>query len=375
MDRELVDRLRELVAIPSMNPGRARHRGAGYGEEALARHVAEFLRRCGLEVQLCTVAPGRPNVLARLEGREGGQPLLFVAHLDTVPVEGMTIAPFEPQVREGRLTGRGACDNKGSLAAMLTALRRVAEAGGSRSPILFAGTVDEESGYAGIRALAREGLAAGAAFVGEPTALRIVIAHRGALRHALTTTGRSAHSAHPELGVNAIYAMAPLVADLEALAGQIARRPPHPLVGPPTLSVGTIRGGHSVNTVPDRCTVEVDRRLVPGESAEEAEDELRAAVERHGATMERIFHAAPFELPSDATVVGLAREAVQAAGLEPCVVGVAYATEAPEVLAAGVPVVVLGPGDGSKAHSADEWIALDQLEAAERVYRHLMTFG
>lgn len=385
MTPALVALLRELVSIPSMNPYRRPDLPPGYGEAALAARVAACLRDAGLSVQLQEIAPGRPNVLARLEGPPDAAPRLFVAHLDTVPIEGMTIAPFEGAVRGGRLYGRGACDNKGSLAAMLAALRRVADSRSNASPILFAATADEENGYRGIRAALRHwrpGTADGgprpqraprAAFVGEPTGLRIVIAHRGVVRWTIAQSGQSAHSAHPEQGVNAIYRMTPLLRDLEALAAEIARRPAHPRVGPPTLSVGTIHGGHSVNTVPDHCILEVDRRLVPGESPDAAEAEVRALAERHGAAVERFFYAGAFEVPQDALAVRMATKAVAAVTGEATTIGVAYATEAPEVFDAGIPVVVLGPGDASKAHAADEWIELDQLDAASQVYEHLMT--
>ncbi len=415
MDSELVALLRELVGIPSMNPYRSAELAPGYGEGRLAERVAAFLREAGLAVSLQEIAPGRPNVLARLDSSHpAGTPphsaLLFVAHLDTVPVDGMTIPPFEGAVRDGRLWGRGACDNKGSLAAMLTALRRVAAAKSNPAAILFAGTADEENGYRGVRAALRSAesfefrvssfefqsakretrnakLLPCAAFVGEPTGLTIVIAHRGVVRWAVTQRGKSAHSAFPSRGVNAIYRMTPLLHGLEALAGEIATRPGHPLVGPPSLSVGTIRGGHSVNTVPDHCVIEVDRRLVPGESPDVAEAEVRALAESHGASVERFFCAGAFEVARNSLSARMAREAIEAvfSRSDACssignrkseignLVGVPYATEAPEVHAAGIPVVVVGPGDGSKAHSADEFIALDQLQAAERVYEHLMT--
>jgi len=397
MTSDVVALLRELVSIPSMNPFRTGRLGDGYGEARLAERVAAWLREAGLTAETHEIAPGRTNVAALLDGPKGVAPLLFVAHLDTVPVEGMSVPPFEGVVKEGRLYGRGACDNKGSLAAMLSALRRVAAAKANRGPILFAGTADEESGYGGIRSIlpafsgAAETVSAGrvprsnlferalwpprAAVVGEPTGLRIIIAHRGVARWTLTTHGMSAHSAHPEQGVNAIYRMAPLVADLAALAGEIARRPAHPLVGPPTLSVGTIRGGLSVNTVPDRCAIEVDRRLIPGESADAAAAEVLAVARRHGGTMEDLFGSDPFEISRDAEVVRLVSDAVRAETGRAEAVGVAYATEAPEVARAGIPVVVLGPGEGAKAHSADESIPLDQLEAAARIYERLMTSG
>lgn len=372
MAEELVALLRELVSIPSMNPYRSGTHEEGYGEARLAERVAAVLRAAGLSPELREVEPGRPNVLARLDGPAGGDPLLFVAHLDTVPVEGMTVQPFAGLVKDGCLYGRGACDNKGSMAAMLTALRRVAAAKSNRVPILFAATMDEESSYGGIRALVEDGIKARAGIVGEPTKLDVVIAHKGAIRAAISTHGTSAHSSDPSQGVNAIYRMAPLLMDLEKLAAELPTRPAHPLVGPPTLSVGTIHGGITVNTVPDRCTIEVDRRLLPNESGEEAASEIRAIAERHGATVVDIFAGGPFEVREDAEVVTRARAAVAAVLGEARTVGVPFGTEASELMRAGIPAVVVGPGDAAKAHSADECVPLDQLEAAARIYEHIM---
>jgi len=373
MAQEPVALLRELVAIPSMNPYRSETLEEGYGEARLAEHVAAILRDAGLDTQVTEVQPGRPNVTARLDGPAGGEPVLFVAHLDTVPVEGMTIPPFEGAVRDGCLHGRGACDNKGSMAAMLTALRGVAAAGSNHSPIMFAATADEESGYRGVRALVEGGIAARMAIVGEPTRLNVVIAHKGAVRGAITTHGKSAHSSDPTKGANAIYRMAPLLLDLEKLAAELPTRPSHPLVGPPTLSVGTIHGGITVNTVPDRCTIEVDRRLLPGESPEDAAAEIRAIAERHGATMVDIFAGGPFEVPADAEVVSCACRAVAAELGEAHTIGVPFGTEASELMKAGIPTVVLGPGDVAKAHSADECVPIDQLDTLVRIYERIMT--
>lgn len=373
MDDALVTLLARLVAIPSLNPYRAETDDPRCGEAALAEFVAGFLREAGLAVELAEVMPGRPNVVASLDGPLGGAPLLFVAHLDTVPVEGMTIDPFAGEVRDGLLYGRGACDTKGSMAAMLAALRRVAEAKANRHPLMFVATVDEESGFSGIRAFLVSGREVEAAFVGEPTGLALIIAHRGVARYGITTHGKSAHSAIPGEGVNAIYRMAPIVTELEALARELQARPPHPLVGPPSLSVGTIRGGHSVNTVPDRCVIEVDRRLVPVETPDVAEAAIRAIAERGGATVEPIFCAGAFEMPRDSDVVRRAVAAAEAVLGQASIIGARYCTEAAELALAGIPAVVVGPGEGLKAHSADECIALDQLEAACQIYQHLMT--
>lgn len=372
MDDDVVALLRELVAIPSMNPYLTGRLGDGYGEAQVAERVAAFLRHAGPDVELCEVMPGRPSVVARLDGPDGGDPLVFVAHLDTVPADGMTVPPFEGRIEGERLYGRGACDNKAALAAMLCALRRVAAARANRAPILFAGTIDEESTYAGTRALLADGLAARGAIVGEPTGLDVVIAHKGALRIAITATGRSAHSSTPELGENAIYRMARLVADLEALAGELPKRDPHPLVGPPTLSVGTIHGGLTINTVPDRCAIEVDRRLMPGEPVAPAQAEIRAIAEKHGADFELVFATEGFEIAEDHELVAMALDAIVATRGEADIIGVPYGTEASAFSAAGIPTLVLGPGDAAQAHAADEWVALPQVAAAARIYERIM---
>ncbi len=371
MEPELLSLLRELVAIPSMNPYLRADPGEGYGEERLATRLAQILREAGLEVEISQLAPTRCNLLARLPG-DGGRPLLFVAHLDTVPADNMTIAPFAAEVRDGHLYGRGACDNKAALAAMTHALCRVARKRANSCPILLAATADEECGYAGIRALLAHRLEARAAFVGEPTALDLVVAHKGVVRWTLTTTGKSAHAADPTAGQNAIYPMAHLVAELEKIGEGLLRQPPHPLLGTPCLNVGTIHGGHSVNTVPDRCVAEVDWRFLPGGSAEEAEAILSEIAERHGATLERFFTANAFEVAEDSEPVALARRALAAAGREAALTGAPYATEAPEVLAAGIPCVVFGPGDPEKAHAADESVEVAQVEAAAAAYEWLM---
>ena len=373
MDDELVALLRELVAIPSMNPYRADDLGGGFGEAAIAARVADFLRDAGLAVEVTDVSPGRPNVVADLDGPLGGDPLLFVAHLDTVPVEGMTIPPFDAEVRDGCVHGRGACDNKGSLAAMLVALRRVAHDASNRHPIRFAATCDEESGFTGIDAFVASRPQALAAFVGEPTALDVIIAHRGAVRCQLITHGKSAHSSHPDKGINAIYRMTPILAELEALAGRLAHHPPHPLTGTPTLSVGIIQGGTTINTVPDRCLIEVDRRTLPGESLDDAWAPIHDVASRHGATVEVVTCLPAFEMPRDAPVVRRAAAAVEAVLGRAAVVGAPYGTEAATLVQAGIPAVVLGPGRADKAHAADESVPIPQLEAACRIYRHVMT--
>ena len=258
--------LRELIALPSVNPAFLPAQDPRAGEQRVAEFLAATAARAGLDVEFQTVSPGRSNLLARLSPRgKVRQRVLLAPHLDTVNAAD---EQFTPSKRNGRLFGRGACDTKGSVAAMLTALCEMAEAGQrpAETEIIFAGLVDEEHGQAGSRALVASGLRADLAIVGEPTRLEVVTAHKGTLWLELETRGKSAHGSWPELGRNAVHAMARIVDLLQtAYAAQLRRRR-HWLLGCGTVSVGAICGGSQANIVPDRCSILIDRRTLPGET-------------------------------------------------------------------------------------------------------------
>lgn len=271
--------LADLVRRPSVNPMGRDVSGPEYLEGRVTDHLIQRLTSIGVPCVRQAVSPGRDNVLARLDPPQGpsGPLMLWDAHQDTVPVDGMTIDPFTPLVRDGRLQGRGACDVKGGMAAMLAALEQLRREGGAHRPILFAATVNEEFGFS-VKALAAlwslQGESAlpaiaserpGSAIVAEPTSLDVVTTHKGAVRWRIRVNGRACHSAFPENGRNAIYPAARVALAIESLATDLLARP-QGSCGPPTLSVGTIRGGTGVNLVPDRVVLEVDRRIVPGES-------------------------------------------------------------------------------------------------------------
>ena len=283
--------LRQLVAIPSVNPMGRSVSGPPYGESRLTDYLEQLCRKLGLAVQRQPVAPGQDNLIARLDGDSSpaGSPtpsqparvVVLVAHQDTVPVDGMTIEPFAAEIRDGRLYGRGACDTKGGMAAMLAAVARLAVARPTPRPaVVLAFTVNEEDGFSGASALARSWSSDSpsmvarkpdVAVVAEPTGLAIVVAHKGVVRWRCHARGRAAHSSRPESGENAIYKMGRALRAMERCQRDLAATlESHPLCGPATFSVGTIQGGVSVNTVPDRCTVEIDCRFPPGESPESA---------------------------------------------------------------------------------------------------------
>jgi acetylornithine deacetylase len=297
--------------------------------------------------------------------------------MDTVGLDGMGERGLQPVVRDGRLYGRGACDTKGSLAAMLGAIGALRERRHDlRLNVQLLAAVDEEYRYRGVLRYLDGGGRPAAAIVGEPSGLRLVVAHKGCLRTRISTVGRAAHSSRPEDGVNAIDAMTGILTALGHLRRRLAGRR-HALAGGASMSVGRIWGGTAVNVVPDRCTIEVDRRLIPGEVAEDALAEIDAALEaaRRADPELRIEREDPFvadwalDTPPDAAVVRAGMAACRDEGLPADPVGVSFGSDASKLWALGhVPSVVLGPGDIAQAHTADEFVPLEDLTRAAALY-------
>lgn len=374
--KEVIGLLSDLVRIPSVNP----QMGGAEGEQAIAGYLTERLRGLGLTPNVTEVQPGRPNVLATIPGAAGGPHLLFEAHMDTVPPSHGQDEPFGPRLRSNRLYGRGSCDTKASVAAMFLALASVLPARERRVAVSVAFTMGEEFGHLGAKHLVASGFRCDAAVVGEPTGLDVVPAHKGILRWKMVTTGRAAHSSNPEEGCNAILKMAAVVRALEEKLIPRLRRRRHPVLGPPTLSVGRIEGGLQVNVVPDRCMVEVDRRLLPGETWATVRNELEEALAPLRAAdpdlqlliQEPYQHLVSLETPGDAPIVRLTREAVRRIDGEHPVRAVAFGTDAALLSAAGIPSVVLGPGDIAQAHTSDEYVEIQQVVKAAAIYREIM---
>ena len=387
MPLDVVETLCDLVRLPSVNPmGRDVH-GDEYFEHQVTDYLQRLFERLGWPWRRQTVEPRRDNIVARVDGETppeaGGSIVMFEVHQDTVPVDGMTIPPWTPEIRDGRIYGRGACDIKGGMACMLAALSRLAEQRPAGRPTLvLACSVNEEHGFTGAprigdlwtggaRFLPR---APDAVIVAEPTQLDVVVAHKGVMRWQCHTRGRAAHSSQPESGDNAIYRMARALRVLEKYARDVVPGlGHHPLVGHPTLSVGRIDGGISVNTVPDRCTIEIDRRVLPGEDPQAARRHAIQAVEHALGHDPLVEHASPrlvSEGLSDQGNAALAdrlSRAIRRHGRPGRCVGVPYGTDAPAFAAAGIPTIVFGPGAIQQAHTADEWVAIDQLHAATEI--------
>lgn len=383
MALDVVETLCSLVATPSVNPMGRDVSGDEFYEYRMTDRLEAIFRELGLPFERQEVEPKRSNIVARLDG--GDQLLVFEAHQDTVPVDGMTIPPWEPTIREGRVYGRGSCDIKGGMAAMLTAVSRLADDRPAGMPtIIMACSVNEEHGFNGASDMASLWERGGsqvvprkpdAAIVAEPTLLNIVVAHKGVSRWRIHTGGRACHSSNPHLGDNAIYHMARVLRHLEEYARDVAPTlGAHRLLGGPTLSVGIITGGISVNTVPDACVIEVDRRVLPGEDPNAARQHV---IDYLAAKLDKsipITHEDPFiskgGLADDhnhdlaATVSRIA----SGYGSPGELIGVPYGTDAPAFDAIGCPTIVCGPGSIEQAHTKDEWLAVEQLKMAVEVY-------
>ena len=275
---DVVDLLRELVAIDTTNPG---------GNEGdAAQLLADLFTRHGLEPVIDRFAAEHVNLTASASFGEGGPTVVLNSHLDVVPAVGDWTTPaFAPQIRDGRMYGRGSADAKGSLAPMAVALLRLLHdenAGNLRGTVVYTAVGDEEDGSLGARHLLTDLTGVDGAIIGEPTSLRLLSAHKGSVRPIIELTGKSAHAAAPAKGINAINATGPLLAMLESHGVELSERQ-HPLTGSPTLTPVLIAGGEAPNAVPASCRITVDRRLVPGETAESALAEIEALLAKFNA--------------------------------------------------------------------------------------------
>lgn len=361
---------RALVAIDSRNPSLAPD---GPGEGPVAQALADILTDWGFAVDIFDAAPGRPNVLARIGGGQGGRSLLLNGHLDTVGVEGMTHAPFTPDERDGRLFGRGATDMKAGIAAMCAAAVRAADQG-LGGEVIIAAVADEEYGSLGTRALLESGVTATAAIVTEPTRLAICPAHRGFAWCDVTVHGRAAHGSRYDIGIDAIAHAAQLIAELGAYEQGTLTARTHPLLGHASLHAGVIRGGSGISTYPERCDVSFERRTLPGERGADfvrevsaAADRVRARIPAFRADITPGLVQEPNDVPVDHAIVAALTAAARANGGAMPIEGLSCWTDAALLTAAGIPAVCFGPGDIALAHAAEEYVRVDEIARATDV--------
>ncbi len=354
----------ELIALPTVNPAFLPAGDARAGESRAREFLACVGAQAGLDIEFQEVVPGRANLLARLTpAGKVRQRILLAPHLDTL---NAAEEAFQPSKRSGRIYGRGACDTKGSVAAMFSALCELGK-GSSRpreTEIVFAGLIDEENAQLGSRALARSGFRADLAIVGEPTRNHVVTAHKGSMWVRLETRGKSAHGSRPDLGRNAIRLMAQIVEALETEYASRLQRKRHALLGSPTINVGVITGGSQANIVPDHCAISADRRTLPGETVSGVRREivgflagkgLRAALGNDKAAPCPPLETDP-SLPLISQLLSCLGQRAPA--------GADYFCDASVLAQGGIPSVVYGPGDIAQAHTADEWISTASLERA-----------
>ena len=394
-----------LVRTPSVNPALDPN---GQGEKNIARLVHGWLADWGLDVHRQEVLPGRPNVVARLAGT--GPVLLLNGHLDTVGASGVVATPgigkarrkdeagrsVSPASRDGgfrrwegnagvdgswepeaELRGRGSCDMKGGVASLLAAACRLAGSDGPRPNLVVALTVDEEHASLGMRHLLDSGLRADLAVVCEPTSLAVAPAHKGFVWAKVRFRGVSAHGSRPEKGVDAIRHAALYLAELDRLHDDLSFGLRHPLLERGSFHIGTIHGGTADSVYPDRCTVTLERRTLPGETAETFVGELEEAATRIASSrrppgslppeIAPVLERSPSEVPVDSALVQGLLSASDRAGLGRAVRPMTAWVEASLLNEAGIPAVCFGPGDMAKAHGADERVPLTEIEACARV--------
>jgi acetylornithine deacetylase len=359
---------RELVRVDSRNPSLVAH---APGEQAVARLLADVLAAWGLDAKLQDAAPGRPNVVATLRGRGGGRSLMFNGHIDVVGVEGMS-HPFDALEKGGRIYGRGTSDMKGGVAAMCAAAAQLR--GELKGDVVLTAVVDEEWQSLGTRALIAAGIRADAAVVTEPTGLAIMPAHRGFAWIEVNVHGRAAHGSRWDIGVDAIRHAGLLLAELDRVDAEELPRHVHPLLGRPSLHAAFIEGGLGLSTYPDRCTVRIERRTIPGEGVDDVRSEIHEACDRvrgrrpeFRADVEVLFTQPPSDVEPGSPIVRALGEALRAHGMSTTVAGMSAWTDAALLNAAGIPAICFGPGDMGLAHAAEEYIEVREIQRATEV--------
>jgi succinyl-diaminopimelate desuccinylase len=374
--KELVDLTIQLVQTPTENPPG--------NEKVAAQFLKPLLSKMGFKIKTILSPMGRWNLVAGKRWGRGGRRLIFNGHLDVVPAGNPSqwkYPPFQGKFCQGRIYGRGSSDMKGGIASFIHALSTIER---SKIPLRQSAVVlhlvsDEEShGHQGMGFLAqREGIQGDAALVGEPTDLQPVIAQKGALWLRILTIGKSAHGSRPHLGVNAVEKMMKLIERFNL----IPLDKEHPLLGKPTLNIGTIQGGTKVNVVPDGCEIEVDRRMLPGEKKEEVLREIKKILDSLQSQdplfqyrMEEIDFAEPSEVDPEEEIVKMGVEAIQnVMGKKPIPRGFSGFTDSRFYTNQyHIPTLIFGPGGVDQSHTTDESVEVDALVHAAHIYAMIL---
>lgn len=376
VDRDyLHDTLADLVRINSINPKLV---PTGPGEAEIAAYLTTALQKLNLEVATHEPEPGRPSVVGTLKGSGGGRSLMLNAHIDTVGVDDMP-DPFSATIREGKLYGRGAYDMKGSLAACMTAVKGLIEAGAPLAgDVLVAAVADEEYASLGTAEVIKHYQVDGA-IVTESTELDIAIAHRGFMHLEVETIGRAAHGSRFEEGIDANMRMGYFLAELDNLEKDLRTREGHSLIGPPSLHAGVLRGGEGPSTYAASCELQIERRTIPGETEKQVVGEIQTIIDRLSAadptfkaTLKTLIVRNAFEVDPKLTVVQVLQQAAtEVLGSRPMLVGQPYWMDTALLAEAGVETVAMGPV-GAGAHSKEEWVDLESVAKMAQVLAQTM---
>ncbi len=365
---ELIELLRQLVAIDSINPDLV---PGGAGEEKIARFIAGWFEQAGLEVVWDEPVPGRPNVIGIVRGTGSGRSILLNAHMDTVGVVGME-RPHDPFIQNNNLYGRGAYDMKGGLAAIMAA-GAAAKKRGLRGDVIVTAVADEEYASIGTASIVKH-WHADAAIVTEPTELNICTAHKGFVWLDVETEGVAAHGSRPDLGVDAIVKMGKVLVGLDELDRSLRSAPSHRLLGSGSVHASLIEGGQELSSYPKHCFLSVERRTVPGETLQKVEAEIPGIFERIAAsdptfkaTVKTSMVRDPFEVTLDEPIVQtVLRKATAILGHKPTEIGQTGWMDSALLSAAGIPTVIFGPG-GEGAHAVVEWSNLEHVERCAEI--------
>ena len=375
VDREKVLRLTSsLVKIPSENPPG--------NEGEIANYLESEIKKLGFKVFRYDFKPGRPNLIGRLKAGDG-RTIIFDGHMDTVPAGNPDLwiieDPFSGEIIDGRLYGRGSADMKSSIAAFISAVETVLNESELEGEVLVFLVSDEEASGLGTKDILSRGYTADMAVVGEPTGLKVMIAHKGVVRWRLSTFGKSVHSSSPERGVNAIYKMAEACLEIRRFSEKLHTRK-HPLVGSPTMSINTIRGGEKDNVIPDFCEVSIDRRLIPGEKLENVESDLinilegiKRKDEEFRYRLDRYQHIPPSLTEPNADIVHLMKNILKKVmKIEPKISGFKATCEMVHLVNNGIPTVIFGSGKLEQAHKINEYVEVEEIVKAAEIYAHLI---
>jgi len=377
-DSEVIELTKELVKIQS-------YCGLENQETEAAEYLNSLFLLEGFESKTEEVLKGRRNVIATLKGIGGGRNLMLNGHLDTVPAYGMA-NPFEPEIKEGKLFGRGSVDMKGPIAAMVCAMKAIKKLNLSlKGDVMFAGVIDEETNGAGMLALVKDMPDVNAAIIGEPSNFHVCIAHRGLEWLEIHIEGKTVHGGRQREGLNAITMAAKLINSLDEYMEESIGKSSHPIIGRGSYNIGTIRGGTQPSTVAGDCVITLDRRWLPGETHKEIIDDLQDFLHsfakdapgykfrmkiHDSSVIEPGYAHEAMETPKGDPIVGaVARGVTDILGVDPVYSFFPAWTDGGLLGPYGkLPIVVFGPGELESAHSDAEFINIECLVDAVAVY-------